>query len=157
MEISYVFFNTKIDNLFFAPVYGKIKLNRYEAYQAEPKKYGRMMGNIAILFNYLSRTLNITLRFPIFAKGSKSYCIINKKEYCSLFCDPKNDDRFSFFEKAMRFQKENVREVLSFFSQFENIVSMKQFNEMNKVYSMMTLFDIFVEFNQVLYHFVDKV
>ena len=155
MEISYVFFNSRIDSLFFAPVFDKTK-TRYDAYQAEPKKYGRMMGNIAFLLSYLSRTLNLTLRFPIFAKGSKSYCIINKKEYGCLFCDPKNDDRFAVFEKAMRFQKENIRELLFFLSQFDNLISHKKLEDITSVYSMMSLFDIFIEFNQILYHFVDK-
>ena len=155
MEISYVFFNSRIDSLFFAPVFDKTK-TRYDTYQSDPKKYGRMMGNIAFLLSYLSRTLNITLRFPIFAKGSKSYCIINKKEYGCLFCDPKNDDRFAVFEKAMRFQKENIRELLFFLSQFDNLISHKKLEDITSVYSMMTLFDLFIEFNQILYHFVDK-
>lgn len=158
MEISYIFFNNKVENLFINCNIDKIRAEkkRYEAYSSDPKAYGSLMGNIAFLLSYLSRTFNITLRFPIFLKGSKSYCVVNKSDFVALFSDPKNDDRFTQFENGMKFQKDNLREIFFFLSQFDNMLPSDNFDTIAINYKRILLFDLFIEFNQVLYHFIEK-
>lgn len=158
MEISYIFFNNKIENLFINCNVEKIRAaqKRYEAYSSDPKAYGSLMGNIAFLLSYFSRTFNITLRFPIFLKGSKSYCVVNKSDFVALFSDPKNDDRFIQFEKGMNFQKDNLREIFFFLSQFGNMLPPDNLETIDLNYQRILLFDLFIEFNQVLFHFIEK-
>lgn len=158
MEISYVFFNTKIEYLFFNPGFKQNdkESDRYERYSDNPKLFGTLMGNVSFLLNYFSQTFNITLRFPLYVQGSKSYCVVNRKDFEFLFFEPKNDDRFARFENTMRYQKENLKEILNYFSQFHNILSKERYQNIISNSQEAIFFKVFIDFNQVLYHFVEK-
>lgn len=158
MEISYIFFNTKIEYLFFNPGFKPTdtESDRYDKYSDNPKLFGTLMGNISFLLNYFSQTFNITLRFPLYVQGSKSYCVVNRKDFEFLFFEPKNDDRFVRFENTMRYQKENLKEILNYFSQFHNILSTERYQNIISDSERALFFKVFIDFNQVLYHFVEK-
>ena len=44
-----------------------------------------MMGNVANLINYISKSLNIPFKYPFFVNGSKSLLIKSKKNFLQLF------------------------------------------------------------------------
>ena len=68
----------------------------------------------------------------------------------------KNDDKFIQFEKGMNFQKENLREIFFFLFQFGNMLPPDNLETIDINYQRILLFDLFIEFNQVLYHFIEK-
>ena len=75
IEICFVFFNSKMSNLFILPSFSKTSLKndtsdtikkRFEYYNSNKRKISSSMGYICQLMIYMSQIFNINLRFPYY-------------------------------------------------------------------------------------------
>ena len=154
IEIAYVFFN-KADTMIFT-IPSSSKSYRVDASVFTARDLGTTNGNIALLINYMSKTFNIPLRFPLFINGSKSVCFVNKQESNALYRDPKDGgQQNNKIETAMKYQKENIKEIMHFLFKIGCVVKKELYDDsVYYEYDRLHLFDLFINFNQIIYDFV---
>ncbi len=86
MEVSYIFMNKFCGKFYLIPPFHYIKFDnnskvmRYNFYDNNTRELSVMMGNIANMINYFSKLFNITLKYPLFVNGSRSFIVKDKKE-----------------------------------------------------------------------------
>ncbi len=87
-EITFFFFNKECFNLymippFFSPTdYVAIgKSQKINFFEKNCKETAIMLGTTAFLLNILSKQFNITLSYPLFILGSKSYIRLKEGYY----------------------------------------------------------------------------
>jgi len=85
-EITYFFFNKQCYNLFMIPpffspsdYYSVSKTQKMNFYEKNYKETAIMLGTVAFMLNVISKQFNITMSYPLFILGSKSY--IRLKEW----------------------------------------------------------------------------
>ena len=152
IEIIFAFFNNKMDNLYLIPDnYTKeITADKIKNIQGDyKKKYSAMMGNVANLLNYISKSLNIPFKYPFFVHGSKSFLIKSKKNFIQLFL---TDDRVETFLEAVECLKTNLREIINYLATYTNIISEEDYERIIKNQTS-NFFHLFVEFSKALQHF----
>ena len=172
IEICFVFFNSKMSNLFLLPNFSKTSLKkdtndtikkRFEYYNSNKKKISASMGYICQLMIYMSKIFNINLRFPLLLKGSKSFIIKGKKEKekdsLPLHLDIKKDDKYGNFENALSYLSENMREIINYLGGYHEIVSEEKHKEVNEAgcSGEYLFFYYFITFNNCICDFFEKV
>ena len=156
-EISYIFFNKKIKDLYYIPnfydksISEKIRHNYYANYT---KLFASMMGHISLLINYFSQIFNINFKYPFLLFGSKCYIINSKKEYNPLFSDPKNENRFEKFENSLEILKYNLLSIFNYLEQFNLIFSNEENDKILKDYQKYNFFYFFIKLNNAFYKFI---
>ena len=147
IEIAYVFFN-KADTMIFT-IPSSSKNYKVDSTAFTARDLGTTNGNIALLINYMSKTFNIPLRFPLFINGSKTVCFVNKQESNGLYRDPKDGGQQSNkIETAMKYQKENIKEIMHFLFKIGCVVKKELYDDsVYYDYERLHLFDLFINFN----------
>lgn len=85
-EVAFCFFNKGINKFYILPPFYKQKfentnkISRYQFYEKHSKELGIMMGDISGMANYLSKLFNVTMKYPLFINGSKTFIVKDKKE-----------------------------------------------------------------------------
>ena len=165
IEIIFAFFNQTVQSLYYIPDFYNQKnitselirnetlQNRGRESKEMRKLYGAMMGNVANLINYISKSLNIPFKYPFFINGSKSLLIKSKKNFLPLFLP---DDKIENFISAVECMKVNLREIINFLSTYINVISEEDYEILNK-YQTWNFFKFFVEFTKALNHFVETI
>ena len=165
IEIIFAFFNQTVQSLYYIPDFYNEKIItsehiRNETIQNKSKEnkeirklYGAMMGNVANLINYISKSLNIPFKYPFFVNGSKSLLIKSKKNFLQLFLP---DDKVENFISAIECVKVNLREIINFLSTYINVINEKDYEKLNE-YQTWNFFKYFVEFTKALHHFVETI
>jgi len=155
-EISYIFFNKKIKDLYYIPnfydnsISKKIRHNYYATYT---KLFASMMGHISLLINYFSQIFNINFKYPFLLFGSKCYIINSKKEYNPLFSDPKNENRFEKFENSLEILKYNLLSIFNYLEQFNIFFSNEEKDKILKDYKKYNFFYFFIKLNNAFFNF----
>lgn len=91
IEICYMFFNKACNKFYIIPSFynnkfdNTNKIMRYQYYEKHSKELSVMMGSIATMINYMSKLYNITLKYPLFINGSRSFIVKEKKEYIYVY------------------------------------------------------------------------
>lgn len=85
-ELTSVFFDKNCFKMYIIPPFYNKKFDqrdkpiRYAYYGKHAKDLSVMTGTIATIINYLSKSFNITLKYPLFISGSRSFIFKDKKE-----------------------------------------------------------------------------
>ena len=165
IEIIFAFFNQTVQSLYYIPDFYNEKIITSEQIRNETiqnktkenkeirKLYGAMMGNVANLINYISKSLNIPFKYPFFVNGSKSLLIKSKKNFLQLFLP---DDKPENFISAIECVKVNLREIIHFLSTYINVINEEDYEKLNE-YQTWNFFKFFVEFTKALHHFVETI
>lgn len=161
IEVSYMFFQKEFYYLFSIPKISNDLTARYTLYSSHPKNFATYLGSTAMLFNYFSKIFGFCLRFPLFVSGSKSYCITKKKEgFNALYPDPKNENRHQALEIGIEYQKQNLKEIINFFSLHPDIFKPKEKFDYDssfcEFYHRQNFFQVFEKFNNMLGHFISS-
>ena len=86
MEVSHIFMNKFCSKFYIVPPFHYMKFDnngkimRYNFYDNNTRELSVMMGNIANILNYFSKLFNVTLKYPLFVNGSRSFIVKDKKE-----------------------------------------------------------------------------
>ena len=90
-EITYFFFNKNCFNLYMIPPFylpadynNMSKIQKKNFYEKNVKETAIMLGTVAFLINILSKQFNVTINYPMFILGSKSYIRL-KEGYFILY------------------------------------------------------------------------
>jgi len=159
IEIIFAFFNKQMEELYSIPfdysknpILDKIEI-KYPSSNDIKKIYSSMMGNVANLLNYISKSLNISLKYPFFINGSKTLLIKSKKNFIQLFL---SEDRVDNFLNAVEYLKVNLREIINYLATYTNVISKDDYEKIIKIQTT-NFFNVFVEFSQTLYNFAKSV
>ncbi len=159
IEIIFAFFNKQMEDLYSIPydysknpILDKINI-KYQNTNDIKKIYSSMMGNVANLLNYISKSLNISLKYPFFINGSKSLLIKSKKNFIQIFLP---DDRIDVFLNSIEYLKVNLREIINYLATYTNVINKEDYDKILKIQTT-NFFNLFVEFSQALYHFVQSI
>ena len=121
IEICFVFFNKKVQNLYLIKDTLKENLKqdnesikkRFEFYNSNKKGISSMIGFITHLMIYMSKCFDITLPFPLCLNGSKSFIVRGKKDkekdFLPLHCDLKREDKYGNFETGLNYLKYDLK------------------------------------------------
>ena len=155
-EISYIFFNKKIKDLYFIPNFYDKSISeriRHNYYATYTKLFASMMGHISLLINYFSQIFNINFKYPFLLFGSKCYIINSKKEYNPLFSDPKNENRFEKFENSLEILKYDLLSIFNYLNQFNLLFSKEENDKILKDYKKYNFFYFFIKLNNAFFKF----
>ncbi len=87
MEVSHIFMNKFCSKFYIVPPFHYMKFDnngkimRYNFYDNNTRELSVMMGTISNMLNYFSKLFNVTLKYPLFVNGSRSFIVKDKKEY----------------------------------------------------------------------------
>jgi len=169
IEICFVFFNKKVQNLYLIKDTLKENLKqdnesikkRFEFYNSNKKGISSMIGFITHLMIYMSKCFDITLPFPLCLNGSKSFIVRGKKDkekdFLPLHCDLKREDKYGNFETGLNYLKYDLKEIINFSSMFQQIISEKDYNKLFQDKENNMFFYFFINFNHCLLEFVKNI
>lgn len=150
-EITYFFFNKECFNLYMIPpfynsaeYYSVSKSQKINFFDKNCKETAIMLGTVAFLINILSKQFNITLSYPLFILGSKSYIRL-KEGFMSLLYITKNEDKLTKFETALGHLHENLRDVIKYFK----LTSTSGFNEKANFFNDFLLLSDYLKSNLI--------
>lgn len=86
LEVSFCFFNNNFSKIYLIPHFlnqnyePDNRVVRYQYYERFSKELAVMSGQVACLINYLAKEFNVTMKYPLFNNGSRSFIVKDKKE-----------------------------------------------------------------------------